>query len=201
MEKAKTKEKEVNEADVSVEPAEDKKNGNGKSKTKPAASATKKKKESNKIKELQDKLARLEEENQMLKDQNLRKVAEFENYKRRTEREFLSVLQNANEALITELLPVIDDFERFLDHADNTESKDSLTEGMQLIYKKMLSILEKQGLKVMESIGQEFDAEKHQALMQVESDKHESGYIVDEHLKGYTLNDKVIRHSQVLVAK
>ncbi len=155
-----------------------------------------------KIAELEKKVKALEEENQQLKDQYLRKLAEFDNYKRRTEKEFLAHLEFANEELIKELLPVLDDFERFLKHAEEEDvSAESLKEGVQLIYKKMMGVLEKKGLKAMESIGEEFDAEKHQALMQVESEKHESGYIVDEHLKGYTLNDKVIRHSQVLVAK
>lgn len=170
------------------------------------AHETKKKKtsakSSKKLAELEKKIKALEEENDRLKDQYVRKLAEFDNYKRRTEKEFLAHLEYANEELIKELLPVLDDFERFLKHAEEEEtSAESLKEGVRLIYKKMMGILEKKGLKAMESVGHEFDAEKHQALMQVESDKHESGYIVDEHLKGYTLNDKVIRHSQVLVAK
>ncbi len=161
-----------------------------------------KSKSEKKIKELEEKIKKLEEENQSLKDQNLRRIAEFENMKRRKEKEFLQILQNANEELILELLPVIDDFERFLDHAnDENQNVESLKQGIELIYKKMMQILEKQGLKPIESVGQEFDAEKHQALMQVDSDKHPSGHIVDEHLKGYTLNGKVIRHAQVLVAK
>ncbi len=155
-----------------------------------------------KIEELEEKIKALEAENQSLKEQNLRRIAEFENMKRRKEKEFLQILQNANEELILELLPVIDDFERFLNHAnDENQNVESLKQGIELIYKKMMQILEKQGLKPIESVGHEFDAEKHQALMQVDSDKHPSGYIVDEHLKGYTLNGKVIRHAQVLVAK
>ncbi len=154
-----------------------------------------------KIHELEEKIKELEETNQQLRDQNLRKIAEFENYKRRTEKEFLAHLENANEGLITELLPVIDDFERFLKHAEEDQASASLREGVELIYKKMINILEKKGLKKMEAVGEEFDAEKHQALMQIDSDTHESGFIVDEHLPGYTLNDKVIRHSQVIVAK
>lgn len=160
-----------------------------------------KSKESGKIKQLQEKIKALEQEKEQLRDQALRKMAEFDNYKRRTDKEFLAVLQNASESLIIELLPVLDDFERFLEHAKNSENAQSLVEGVELIYKKLYGILEKQGLKKMESIGEEFDPEKHQALMQVDSDKHESGHVVEEHLKGYVLNDKVIRHSQVLVAK
>ena len=161
----------------------------------------KKTKEQKKIEELKNNISELEETINQLKDQSLRKAAEFENYKRRTEKEFLAHLEFATEGLIAELLPVIDDFERSIEHASKSENPDSLKEGVELIYKKFIGILEKKGLKVMESIGEEFDTEKHQALMQIESDKVESGHIVDQHLKGYYLNDKVIRHAQVLVAK
>ena len=161
----------------------------------------KKTKEQKKIDELHSKIMELESQVNQLKDQNLRKIAEFENYKRRTEKEFLAHLEFANEGLITDILPVLDDFERFLEHADNSEDKNTLKEGVELVYKKMWSILEKKGLKVIDVIGKEFDTEKHEALMQIETDKQESGHIVDQHLKGYLLNDKVIRHAQVLVAK
>jgi molecular chaperone GrpE len=161
----------------------------------------KKTKEQKKIEELKNNISELEETINQLKDQSLRKAAEFENYKRRTEKEFLAHLEFATEGLIAELLPVIDDFERSIEHASKSENPDSLKEGVELIYKKFIGILEKKGLKVMESIGEEFDTEKHQALMQIESDMVESGHIVDQHLKGYYLNDKVIRHAQVLVAK
>lgn len=158
-------------------------------------------KEHKKSAEYQSRINELETQLSQLKDQYLRKVAEFENYKRRTEKEFLAHLEYANEGLISDLLPVLDDFERSLQHMDQSSDAKVLREGIDLIYKKLVSILEKKGLKVMETIGKDFDAEKHQALMQVESDKHESGKVVDQHLKGYLLNDKVIRHAQVLVAK
>lgn len=161
----------------------------------------KKSKEQKKIEDLKGKIGELEAQVKQLNDQYLRKMAEFENYKRRTEKEFLAHLEFANEGLITELLPALDDFERSLEHADKAEDNKSLKEGVELIYKKLVTTLEKKGLKVMESVGEEFDADKHQALMQVDSDKHKSGYVVDEHLKGYLINDKVIRHAQVLVAK
>ena len=146
-------------------------------------------------------LKKIKEVNTQLKDQLLRKVAEYDNYRKRTEREFLNRIQNANERLITEMLPVLDDFERSLNHAREAENTDLLVEGFELIYKKLSSIMEKEGLKPIEAIGREFDPDKHDALMQMESDSHDSGTILEEHLKGYNLNDKVIRHSQVLVAK
>lgn len=148
-----------------------------------------------------NELKKLKEENEKLKDQLLRKIAEFDNYRKRTERDFYDRVQNANERLINSLLPVLDDLERSLDHARETNNSESLLEGIELVFKKMYSTMEKEGLKPLEAIGTEFDPDKHDALMQVESDEHESGIIVDEHLKGYQLRDKVLRHSQVIVAK
>jgi len=144
---------------------------------------------------------KLKAENGELKDQLLRKIAEFDNYKKRTERDFYDRVLNSNDRLITSLLPVLDDFERSLAHAGEETNSDSLVEGFELIYKKMYSILEKEGLKSFEAVGEEFDPDKHDALMQQESKDHESGMIIDEHLKGYEFNERVIRHSQVIVAK
>ena len=146
-------------------------------------------------------LVKLKDENARLNDQLLRKAAEFENYRKRTEREFLDRVQNANERLISDLLEVLDDFDRSLNHAEESDNSESLIQGLELIYKKMYAKLEKEGLKPIIAVGEEFDPEKHDALMQMESNDHPSGIIIDEHLKGYELNEKVIRHSQVIVAK
>ena len=184
------------------EVAEEMKNESGEEKnSKKKKDTGSKTKDNKKIKTLIEKNKALEEEKKQLKDQLLRKMAEFENYKRRTEKEFLAHLENANEGLITEILPALDDFERFLDHAEKDDNNESLKDGIALVYKKIYEVLEKKGLKVMESTGLEFDAEKHEALVQVDTEEFESGYITAEHRKGYTLNDKVIRHAQVLVAK
>jgi len=154
------------------------------------------------IKKLLSEIKKLRGEKEELNDKLLRKTAEFDNYRKRTEREFLDRIQNANERLITELLPVLDDMERFLEHSkQHTNEINSLIEGSELIYKKFISVLEKEGLQPMQSTGEDFDPEKHDALMQTESKDTESGKIIAEHLKGYLLNDKVIRHSQVIVAK
>jgi molecular chaperone GrpE len=195
MAEEKIKSEDMAEAQEKKQPMEDTETVDSKKKK------VKKIKEQKKIDELQSKIIELESQVNQLKDQNLRKIAEFENYRRRTEKEFLAHLEFANEGLITDILPVLDDFERFLEHADNSEDKNTLKEGVELIYKKMWSILEKKGLKVIDVIGKEFDTEQHEALMQIETDKQESGHIFDQHLKGYLLNDKVIRHAQVLVAK
>jgi len=152
-----------------------------------------------------DKIAveikKLKEKNEQLNDQLLRKIAEFDNYKKRTERDYYDRVLNANEKLITELLPVLDDLKRAIDHANESNEIDSILEGAELIQKKLQGILEKQGLEEMPGEGEHFDPEKHDALMQIEKEGTESGTIVEEHLKGYILNGKVIRHSQVIVAK
>jgi molecular chaperone GrpE len=161
----------------------------------------KKKKSSKKPNKHLTEIKRLTEEREQLEDQLLRKIAEFDNYKKRTERDFFDRVQNANEKLISELLPVLDDMERALDHVEKSQEINSLIEGTNLIKKKLIDILEKQGLKPLPAIGEDFDPEKHDALMQIEKKNVESGTIIEEHLKGYTLNGKVIRHSQVIVAK
>jgi molecular chaperone GrpE len=154
-----------------------------------------------KTNQLTAELNKLKEEKEELHDQLLRKIAEFDNYRKRTEREYLDRVLNANERLISNLLPVIDDMERSLAHARENKDYKSLIEGSELIYKKLRSLLEKEGLEPLESVGQEFDPDKHDALMQMESEDVKSGHVLDQHLKGYTLNGKVIRHAQVIVAK
>jgi len=165
------------------------------------------KKDSKQVKDLKKKILDLEElvlkhteENEKLKDQLLRTMAEFDNYKRRTEKEFIENIQSAGKEVIIDILPIIDDFERSLQHAD-PHKVEALLEGINLVYKNLMKVLTKRGLTEIEAVGKEFNPDEHDALMQVDSEKHESGIIVEQHSKGYKLNDKVIRHSQVLVAK
>ena len=148
-----------------------------------------------------EEIEKLKSEVDDLQDQLLRKVAEFDNYKKRTEREAVTWIQNANEQLIIKLLPVLDDMERSLSHGKQENDSESFIEGTELIYKKLLDVLDKEGLKPMVSVGKDFDPEQHDALLQVEKNNIKSGKIIEEHLKGYLLNDKVIRHAQVIVAK
>lgn len=161
----------------------------------------KNKRASSEAKKLRDQISQIEKEKEELNDKYLRLNAEFNNYKKRTDKEFLSLVQNANEKLITDLLPIVDDMERSVDHLKKDHDFESLLKGIKLIHKNLMTILEKQGVEPLQSVGEEFDPEKHEALMQVKKDKTKSNIIVDEHLKGYTLNDKVIRHAQVIVSK
>lgn len=141
----------------------------------------------------------------ILKDQLLRTLAEFENYKKRTLKEYQSVVQLANERLIIDLLPAIDDLERALKVArdlgiDDLKVQQSF-QGFENIYKKLMKILDDKGLKPMESIGKEMDVNLHDALMQVDGNGQPPNIIVDEHERGYYLHDKVIRHAKVIVTK
>lgn len=164
-------------------------------------STTKSKREEKALKKLKDEIKQLKEKNAEFNDKYTRLVAEFDNYKKRTDKEYLSLIQNANEKLVVELLPVVDDLERSLDHLNEKSDSKAVLEGFHLIHKNLSSMLEKQGIKPMKSIGEEFDPDKHDALMQIEKKGVDSNKIVDEHLKGYVYNDKVIRHAQVIVSK
>jgi molecular chaperone GrpE len=164
-------------------------------------SRLKTKKEDKALKKLKDEVIQLKSKNEELHDKFTRLVAEFDNYKKRTDKDYLSLIRNANEKLITDILPVVDDLERFLAHLDEENDPKTMLEGFQLIHKNLTSLLNKQGLKPMDSVGEEFDPDKHEALIQVENKDVESNHIVDEHLRGYVYNDKVIRHAQVLVSK
>lgn len=153
------------------------------------------------VKKYLEEIKKLEAEKEQLQDKLLRKIAEFDNYKKRTEREFFERIQNANENLIVHLLPLLDDLERFLHHAVQSAEEDTLVAAIDLIYKKFMAILEKNGLKPLVAVGEDFDPEKHDALLQQESDRYASGKIMEEHVKGYELNGKIIRHAQVIVSK
>ncbi len=136
-----------------------------------------------------------------LKDQLLRKIAEFENFRRRTREEKDTLLKFGAENIILDLLPVIDDFERSLAYGKEHPDFDSFYKGVEIIYGKLLRALENRGLEPLEVVGKPFDVEYHDALMQVPSDAHEPGIVIDEVEKGYKLHDKVIRHAKVTVAR
>lgn len=149
-----------------------------------------------------DKLAELEREKTELQDKYLRLFAEFENFRRRTILEKEDLRKQANKNVFEELLPVVDDFERGLENINIAEDKAALEEGVRLIYQKFIALLEKKGVKVMESKEQDFDPELHEALTKIPApDKKLSGKVIDEIEKGYMLHDKVLRHAKVVVAE
>ncbi len=142
----------------------------------------------------------LEEKVQSLQDTLLRKVAEFENYKRRTENDQLSLLKYSAESFILKVLPVYDDLGRSVDHLGESNI-DSLKEGLKLVYDKFTKILDDQGVKKLEVKGKEFDVEFHEALMQQPSSEVPSNTVLNEIESGYIYKDKVIKHAKVIVSQ
>jgi molecular chaperone GrpE len=147
------------------------------------------------------KIGRLENEAADLKDKLLRKAAEFENYKRRTENDQINLIKYSAESFIIKLLPVVDDFERSIAHMDSATDVESIKKGILLIYDKLIKLLNDQGVKKIEAVGKPFDVEFHEALMQRKADDVEPHTVIDEIEKGYIYKDKVIRHSKVIVSE
>ncbi|PID27166.1 MAG: nucleotide exchange factor GrpE [Candidatus Cloacimonadota bacterium] len=135
------------------------------------------------------------------RDKLLRKVAEFENYKKRTSQEFVRLVESANQDLILKLLPVKDDIDRFNKNYNEEHGVKELKKGVDMIFEKFNSILKKFGLEELEAIGEQFDPELHEALLQIDSEDVDSNTVVDQHEKGYKLKEKVIRHAKVIVSK
>ncbi|MGO1370024.1 MAG: nucleotide exchange factor GrpE [Senegalia sp. (in: firmicutes)] len=136
-----------------------------------------------------------------LNDSFLRLQADFTNYKRRVEKDKESIYQFANEKLVLELLDVIDNFERAFASASEDEEKEGFYEGVVMVYKQLLEILQKNGLEEIDSKDEKFDPNLHHAVMQEESDDVDEEIIIDVFQKGYKLKNKVIRPSMVKVAK
>lgn len=146
-------------------------------------------------------IKKLKEELETIKDQYLRVLAEFDNYKKRRERDFIAMRDNANVALIEELLPILDDFERSLNTKGTKRSLKLFIEGTELIFTKLKSMLERQGLMFIDSVEKPFDPELHEAIMQIEDKNHPPNTVIEDVVKGYMLRDRVIRHSKVIVSK
>ncbi|MEZ4909824.1 MAG: nucleotide exchange factor GrpE [Saprospiraceae bacterium] len=148
--------------------------------------------------ELEKELETLKIELDESKDKYLRLFAEFDNYKKRTIKERFELMKSAAQETITALLPILDDFDRAKKSAD--DGKESFSDGVQIVYNKLFSTLENKGLKKMETNGQSFDPEAHEAITDLPApDPSQKGIIVDTIETGYTLNDKIIRYAKVVV--
>ena len=153
------------------------------------------------------KKERLKKENEELKhklaevnDKYVRLYAEFDNFRKRTLKERLELIRTAGVEVIQSLLPVLDDFKRAIRQMEDVQ--DPMTEGVKLIYQKLLSVLENRGLKTMTSLGEPFNPELHDAVAEVETaDESKKGKVLDEIESGYYLNEKIIRHAKVVVGK
>lgn len=136
-----------------------------------------------------------------LTDRVKRQMAEFENFRKRTEKEKAGMYAVGAKDVIEKILPVVDNFERGLATVPEESKEDPFVDGMNRIYKQLMTELENIGVKPIEAVGQEFDPNLHNAVMQVESDEYESGVIAQELQKGYTYHDMVVRHSMVGVVQ
>ena len=133
------------------------------------------------------------------KDKYLRLSAEFDNFKRRTAKEKIELIQTAGKEIVSSLLEVLDDCERAEKQMQQSEDITLIKEGNLLVFNKLRNILQQKGLKPMLSTGQDFDVEKHEAVAEIESEM--KGKVIDEAIKGYYLNDKIIRFAKVVVGK
>lgn len=147
-------------------------------------------------------IIQLEKQNAELKDKYLRILAEFDNFKRRTVKEKLELMRTAAQDTMTALLPVLDDFDRAKKNAEDDSTTEVFTEGIQLVYQKLYSVLTQKGLEPMESTGEVFDPELHEALTEIPAPSEDmKGKIIDTIEKGYKLGDKIIRHAKVVTGK
>jgi molecular chaperone GrpE len=147
------------------------------------------------------KIAELEGQVKEWNDKFLRKAAEFENYKRRTENDQFNLLNYAAESFIVKLLPVVDDFERSMEHIDDIENNNAIKDGIKLVYEKLLKLLNEQGVKKMQTKGEPFNVDYHDALMQRKDDSVPPHTVLEEVESGYLYRDKVIRHAKVIVSE
>lgn len=139
------------------------------------------------------------EQIEQLEDKVKRQLAEFENFRNRTEKEKQAMFEIGAKSVIEKMLPIVDNFERGLATVPEDKKEDPFVDGMNRVYKQLLTELENIGVKPIEAVGQEFDPNFHNAVMQVESEEYESGVVAQELLKGYTYRGGVVRHSMVAV--
>ncbi|MBQ9602611.1 MAG: nucleotide exchange factor GrpE [Paludibacteraceae bacterium] len=149
--------------------------------------------------ELKERIAELEEQKAELEDKNLRMMAEFDNYRKRTNKEKLDLMATAGERIFKDMLPLVDDFER----AINVQSDDvqSTKEGIQLIYKKFLAFLAANDVHAIETEGADFNTDEHEAVTTFAAGEDQKGKVIDCTQKGYKLGEKVIRFAKVVVGE
>ena len=136
-----------------------------------------------------------------LRDQLLRTAADFDNYRKRARREETDAQRRGREGMLRELLPVFDNLERAVQHAESTPEAQAVASGLRMVLKQFVDTLEKSGIKRIPSVGQPFDPSRHEAIQQIESKEHPAGVIVAEVQPGYTMGDTLIRAAMVVVSK
>ena len=143
----------------------------------------------------------MKEKVEELEDRVRRQMAEFDNFRKRTEKEKSAMFETGAKSVIEKILPVVDNFERGLASVSEEEKDGALAQGMQMIYKQLMTELENLDVKPIPAVGEEFNPEFHNAVMQTQSDEFESGVVAQELQKGYTYRDSVVRHSMVAVVE
>jgi molecular chaperone GrpE len=150
---------------------------------------------------LRAELRKVSEQAKDSEDKHLRALADLDNQRKRALREKEELQKYANERLILEILPVIDNFELAIEAGEKTESAEQVVDGVKMIFKQLREILEKEGVAPFESLGEKFDPYKHEALLAIESKEHAPYTVLEEIQKGYTMKDRVIRPAKVTVSK
>ena len=154
------------------------------------------------VDDMEKKVAALEDQLAKEKKEYLFLMAEFDNFRKRTVKEKSEIIKNAAENVLKGLLPIVDDFERGLEASAKSDDPASVRQGMELIYQKLVKFLAANGVKPIESNGKPFDAEYHEAIAMVPvTDESQKGIVIDTPSKGYTINDKVLRHAKVAVGQ
>ena len=144
---------------------------------------------------------KLQEKVDELEDRVKRQMAEFDNFRKRSEKEKTAMFETGAKSVVEKILPVVDNFERGLAGLSEEEMKEPFAEGMNMVYKQLITELDKLEVKPIEAVGCEFNPELHNAVMQVASEEYESGIVAQELQKGYTYRDSVVRHSMVAVVE
>ena len=189
--------KEDNTADEAVE--EEKAAEDAKDKKDEASKEAAPKKEKKFGKKKDKAVEKLEEKVKELEDMRVRQLAEFENFRKRSEKEKSQMFEVGAKSVIEKILPVIDNFERGLAAVPEEQREDAFVVGMDKVYRQMLTELDASGVKPIEAVGLEFDRNFHNAVMQVEREEYDSGVVAQELQKGYMYKDSVVRHSMVAV--
>lgn len=149
---------------------------------------------------LNEQIDDLQNQIESLKNQLLRKVAEFDNYKKRTDNDQLNLVKFASESVVLQLLPIIEDFTRILKSSEEHSESEQFFKGVELVYQKLMKVLESKGVKSFDSIGKEFNADLHDAIMLLPKADVAPNTIIEEIEKGYMMFEKVIRHAKVIVS-
>ena len=143
----------------------------------------------------------LQQQYDELNGKYLRLAAEFDNYKKRTERDVARRMQFASEELVRDILPILDDLERAMDSTKKESSFEKLRDGVELVYNNFVNILKRRGVQPIESVGEPFDPEYHEAMMVQENEEYDSDIVIQEFEKGYKIGESVLRHAKVVVSK